>query len=131
MRVLKDWIVQVFRFLFFPESSSEQATLSRPTDLPEALSEATDKGKTAKTVTYGGFPEITVADYDKRLTLHAKMLGRRNSKRFVIGDDESPVTTPDSPMCEMFPKVDSDNNLHIPREWYTRARRLKVGEHLT
>ncbi|XP_044762645.1 acetyl-CoA carboxylase isoform X3 [Coccinella septempunctata] len=132
MIALIEWLFQLFRFLFHPESRIQPATLSRPTDLPEALSEAAGVGKTAnKTVTYGGVPEITVADFEKRLALNAIMLGRRNSKRFVIGDDESVATTPESPMCDMFPKVDSYNNLHIPREWYTRARRLKVGDHLT
>lgn len=128
MRSLKEWFCDFARFPFLSESPSQPATLSRPTDLPGPLQEAADRKNGPKLV---AVPEITVADFDKRLALKAIMTGRRNSKRFVIGDDESAATTPDSPMCDMLPKVDSDNNLHIPREWYSRASRLRVGDHLT
>ncbi|KAK9874335.1 hypothetical protein WA026_002685, partial [Henosepilachna vigintioctopunctata] len=129
---LKIWLARFFCSLLSSEHKNIVPTMSRPTDLPESLSESTEKSKIVRTQ-FPNVPTILVDDdlNHVRTMLSKRMLNRRNSKRFVIGEDDSAATTPESPMSDMLPKVDSDLNLHVSKEWLTRARRLKVGDSMT
>ncbi|KAL3270902.1 hypothetical protein HHI36_021411 [Cryptolaemus montrouzieri] len=128
MIALIDWLYHLFLSFFIRDRPPVTVAMSRPSDLPVTSSDTSEP----VTTSYGAVPHIITSDsmFDARMLLNNKLLNRRNSKRFVIGEDESAASTPESPMCD-FPKVDSENNLHIPREWLTRARRLKVGDTLT
>lgn len=68
---------------------------------------------------------------------HPKMLkrplNRRNSKRFVIGDEEEEITPPEIEITiSENVDIDTDTNENVQsREWLAESSRLKPGTSLT